>query len=85
LQDQLAGTLPTLQNTADLPLLDGVIKESSRLMPPVPMQVRVALQETTLAGYPVPKGGRVLLSAFVTNRLPQCYPDPDSFQPERWA
>jgi cytochrome P450 len=85
LRYRLAGAPPTLRSIAELPRLDAVIKESLRLLPPVPMQLRVAQQDTALAGYPVPKGGRVLLSAFMTNRLPELYPEPNSFQPERWA
>lgn len=80
-----AGASPTLQSIVELPRLDAVIKESLRLLPPVPMQLRVAQRDTSLAGYPVPKGGRVMLSALVTNRLPERYPEPNGFHPERWA
>jgi cytochrome P450 len=85
LQTRLADSPPILHDIADLPLLDAVIKESMRLLPPAPMQARVAQQDTSIAGNPVPKGSRILLSAFVTNRLPGRYPEPDSFQPQRWA
>ena len=85
LQTQLIDGPPTLRNIVDLPLLDAVIKESLRLLPPAPMQARVAQQDTTLGGHPVPKGSRVMLSAFVTNRMPARYPEPDSFRPQRWA
>jgi cytochrome P450 len=85
LQTRLIDGPPTLRNIVDLPLLDAVIKESLRILPPAPMQARVAQQDTTLGGYPVPKGSRVMLSAFVTNRMPARYPEPDSFRPQRWA
>ena len=85
LQTGLGDEPPTLHNIAQLPWLDAVIKESMRILPPAPMQARVAQQDTTIGGYPVPKGSRVLLSAFVTNRMPARYPEPDSFWPERWA
>jgi len=84
LQTGLAAA-PSLQDIADLPWLDAVIKESMRILPPAPMQARVAQQETGIAGNPVPAGTRILLSAFVTNRMPERYPEPDSFWPERWA
>jgi cytochrome P450 len=76
---------PTLHTIVDLPWLDAVIKESMRLLPPAPMQARVAQADTSIAGNPVPRGTRVLLSAFVTNRMPERYPEPDSFRPQRWA
>jgi cytochrome P450 len=85
LQTGLADEPPSLAAIADLPWLDAVIKESMRILPPAPMQARVAQQETSIAGHPVPNGTRILLSAFVTNRLPERYPQPDSFWPERWA
>jgi cytochrome P450 len=49
------------------------------------MQFRVALADTSLAGHPVPKGTRVMLSPYLTNRLPDLYPVADRFRPERWA
>ena len=81
----LADAPPTLQNVAELPWLDAVIKESMRILPPVPVQARVALKDTTLAGNAVPKQARVLLSAFVTNRSPERYPEPARFRPQRWS
>jgi cytochrome P450 len=56
-----------------------------RIMPPAPMQARVAVGDTSIAGHPVPKGARILLSSFVTNRMPERYPQPERFWPERWA
>ena len=81
----LNGAPLTLDAVKDLPLLDAVIKESMRLLPPVPMQARRATRPTKLGDYPVPERTRVILSAFVLNRLPDVYPDPDRFKPERWA
>jgi cytochrome P450 len=75
----------TLEAVKDLPLLDAVIKESMRLLPPVPLQGRTATHATQLGGYPIPMRTRVVLSALVTNRLPDLYPHPDRFKPDRWA
>jgi len=81
---KLEGTTPDIDAVRDLPLLDAVVKESMRLLPPVPMQARRAMQATVLGDYPVPEGTRVVLSAFVTNRQPDLFPEPDRFRPERW-
>jgi cytochrome P450 len=62
-----------------------VMKESMRVLPPVPLQWRAAVKDTTLQGYPVTAGSRVLLSALLTNRAPELYPEPDRFKPERWS
>ena len=66
-------------------LLDAVVKESMRLLPPVPFQVRRATQDTTLIDCDVKAGTRVILSSFLTNRLPDVYHDGDRFRPQRWA
>lgn len=67
------------------PLMDWVIKESMRLLTPVPYQIRVAKHDTELLGHPVPRGSRFYLGAFLTNRDPAVYDDPARFRPERWA
>ena len=85
LRERLAGAPPTLDRIGDLPLLDAVIKESMRILPPVPQQFRVATKDTTLANFPVRARTKVLTSSFLTNRDPDLYPEPDCFKPERWA
>jgi cytochrome P450 len=85
LEGRLAGAAPSLERIHDLPLLDAVIKETMRILPPVPQQFRVATKDTTLASFPVRNRTKVLLSSFLTNRNPDLYPEPDRFKPERWA
>jgi cytochrome P450 len=65
--------------------LDAVVKESMRLLPPVPFQVRKALRNTDLIDCKIGRDTRVILSPFLTNRLPELYPDGDRFKPERWS
>jgi cytochrome P450 len=85
LLDELAGAPLSADAIVRLPRLDAVIKETMRILPPVPLQMRVAQRETALLGWPVPKAARLVLSAFVTNRMPDLYPEPDRFLPERWS
>jgi cytochrome P450 len=85
LQGRLAGAPASIDAIVDLPRLDAVLKESMRIIPPVPMSMRVAQQETMLAGERLPHGTRVVLSTFLTNRMPGLYPEPDRFLPERWS
>jgi cytochrome P450 len=84
LRDRLGGGSPSLDQASELPYLDAVVKESMRVLPPVPLQIRVAQSDTTIAGHPVPKGTRVMLNTFLTNRMPELYPEADVFRPERW-
>lgn len=92
LLDELDGTLhgdaPTaeqLRSPDTLPLLDGVIKESLRLLPPAIIGLRMATAPCELGGYAIPQGANVIYSEFVTHRLPELYAEPDRFKPERWA
>src|SRR5262249_499995 len=47
---------PTTDAIVNLPCLDAVVKETMRILPPVPLQVRAAQHDTTFAGHAVPKG-----------------------------
>jgi cytochrome P450 len=80
-----AGGLPSCQELMQLPLLDSIVNESMRLLPPVPQQFRVAEHDTTLDGYPLAARTKVLLSPFLTSLEPELYADADRFLPGRWA
>ena len=67
-----------------LPLLDGVTKEAMRLFPPVPLQSRRSRIDTELGGFPIPARTRVIISAYLINRDPELYDEPNRFKPERW-
>ena len=84
LRDRLGGQTPALVKAGELPYLDAVVKELMRVLPPVPLQIRVAQNDTTIAGHAVPKGTRVMLNTFLTNRSPEVYAEADIFRPERW-
>jgi cytochrome P450 len=64
--------------------LDNVVREAMRLMTPVPIQMRVATRDTDFVDYDIRGKTRVVLSPFLTNRMPNLYNEPDRFMPERW-
>ncbi|MGH7852090.1 MAG: cytochrome P450 [Candidatus Binatia bacterium] len=68
----------------NLPLLDAVIKESMRILPPVALTLRAVTTATELNGLPLRKGDRVICSHYLTHRIPDLYPDPNRFDPQRW-
>lgn len=80
----LKGEPASLDELEKLTLLDHVVKESMRILPPVPNQYRVALADTGLGDVTVRKGARAVLSAFALNREPNLYPEPQRFRPNRW-
>jgi cytochrome P450 len=67
-----------------LPLLDGVVRESLRLFPPVPYTIRTATREESVLGADVRRGDRLLCSHFFTHRDADAFPAPARFDPERW-
>jgi cytochrome P450 len=88
LLDELEGVLhggPPLGEEADrLPLLDAVIKESLRILPPVPLAVRKVTSPVELGGLRLQRHDRVVLGHYMTHRLPELYPAPEEFRPRRW-
>jgi len=68
---------------ADPGLLDGVIEECLRLMPPARGFVRTATADVKLAGVPVRAGQRVYMLYPAANRDPGHFTSPDSFEPGR--
>jgi len=73
-----------VEKAVKLPLLDRVVKESLRILPPVTSMVRYATRDTALGGYPVSKGRVVEVSNYITHHEPSLYPDPERFDPDRW-
>jgi cytochrome P450 len=90
LHDELAGVLGGRSvDASDLPrleLLERVVKESMRLLPPMPILFsRVAASDAALGGHALPKGSNVVISPYITQREPDLYAEPRRFMPERWA
>jgi cytochrome P450 len=80
----LAGAPPTLEQLRQLSFLECVIKESMRILPPVPFTIRATTREVAIGSQLVPNGSRVICSHYLTHHLPEIYPEPERFQPERW-
>jgi len=61
------------------------LNEAMRLHPPVPSIPRVARADVTFCGRVIPKGTLVVVLLLLTHRMPQYWPDPDVFDPERFC
>jgi len=80
----LRGNIPTAEQVEELPYLEAVIKETMRLFPAGTWTARLAMQPFELDSHPLPKGTWVVMSPYVTHRLPELFPEPYQFIPERW-
>jgi cytochrome P450 len=80
----LKGAPPSAAQLRDLPLLDRVVKESMRVLPPVPWNSRIAMQHDELGGQRIVPGTEILLSIYHTHHMAELYPEPERFDPARW-
>lgn len=85
LHGKLRGNAPCVEQLNDLPLLDAVMKESLRLLPPGLWFLRVNTAPTSFGQYHIPEGTSILWSPAVVHRRPDLYPEPNAFKPERWS
>jgi cytochrome P450 len=89
LLDELTATLhgdaPTAEQLNNLPYLDHVVKETMRLFPPLVYYSRVNRAPVELGGMKLKPGTNIVFSHYYTHRLPELYPAPNRFRPERWA
>lgn len=60
------------------------VQEILRLFTPGVLTGRTAVESFEFAGHVVPRGTKVLYSQYVTHRLPELWPEPEAFRPERW-
>ncbi|KAK5990874.1 Cytochrome P450 monooxygenase FUM15 [Cladobotryum mycophilum] len=68
-----------------MPYLNAFCNEVLRYYCPVPVTIREAAHDTTIQGYPVRKGVRIMLVPWAINVDPQLWgPDAGEFNPERW-
>jgi len=78
------GDIPTEPEVESMPYLEGALKEAMRLFPAGTWTSRLAMQDFTLDSHRFSKGTWVLMSPYITHRIPEFFPEPYKFRPERW-
>jgi cytochrome P450 len=81
----LDGRPPTLDDLPKLTYTKMVVEESLRMYPPIWGYTRDAIGDDEIGGYHVPAGASIFLSPYVTQRHPEVWDDPETFDPERFA
>jgi retinoid hydroxylase len=82
----LDGAGPTAQQLEkEMPYLEMVLDEVLRLYPPAWIGPRRAVREFEFGGCTVPRGAYVNYCSWASHRLPEVFPEPEAFIPERFA
>jgi len=85
LDEVLDGAPPAVSDLPKLPYSRMVIEEAMRLYPPAWITDRQAIKEDEILGHHIPAGGHVIISPYVTHRLPTLWEDPEKFDPTRFS
>jgi cytochrome P450 len=82
----LGGGTPTAaQLEKEMPYLEMVLDEVLRLYPPAWIGPRRAIREYEFGGCTVPRGAYVNYCSWASHRLPEVFPQPEAFIPERFT
>jgi sterol 14alpha-demethylase len=69
----------------EIPRLESAVKEALRLHPPLILLLRVATADLAVQGYTIRRGDYVGATPAISNRIPEDFPEPDAFDPARYA
>ncbi len=72
------------QALREIPRLENSIMEALRLHPPLILLMRKVMFDFEYKGWKVPAGKLVGVSPAVSNRMAECFPEPERFDPTRY-
>ncbi|XP_063923982.1 cytochrome P450 4C1-like isoform X1 [Zophobas morio] len=75
---------PSLEDVNQMQYLERVIKETMRLLPPIPFVMRSVDENVHLGPYVFPKDARVIIPIAMVHRRPEFWPNPEKFDPDRF-
>ncbi len=82
----LGGNAPTIdQLEREMPYLNMVLDEVLRLYPPAWIGPRRAVRDFEFGGCSVAEGAYVNYCSWASHRIPEVFPEPEAFVPERFA
>jgi cytochrome P450 len=85
-QDEvLGGDVPDVDRLEkEMPYLEMVLDEVLRLYPPAWIGPRRAVRDFEFGGYTIPDGAYVNYCSWASHRIPEVFPEPEAFIPERF-
>ena len=81
----LNGRLPTIEDLPNLVYTRQIVDETMRLYPPAYALSRFGNEADVIGGYAVAPNSIIGLSPFITHRLPEFWPNPLKFDPDRFT
>ncbi len=85
-EEVLGDETPTVEQLERrMPYLEMVLDEVLRLYPPAWIGPRRAVRDFEFGGYSVPRGAYVNYCSWASHRIPEVFPDPEAFIPERFT
>ncbi len=73
------------EHVSELEYLDATIKETARLNPIVPLVARYLEHPTQIGEYEMPAGCVAAPCIYLTHRRPELWPEPETFNPDRFV
>lgn len=80
----LTGAFPETEQVERLVWIERVVKESMRILPASSYSQRMVAERTQLGPFELQPNAGVVFSQFMTHHMPELFPNPDEFRPERW-
>ena len=72
------------QALREIPALEHSILEALRMHPPLIILMRKVMYDFHYKGFTIAAGKLVAVSPSISNRMPECFPDPDRYDPSRY-
>lgn len=78
------GGAPRPDQLEQLEVLDRILRESMRVLPASSYSQRITAAPVQLGPFSLERGAPVVFSQFITHHLPELFPQPEMFIPDRW-
>ncbi len=76
---------PTPDRLRELDITHRIVLETLRMYPVVPALTRTVANSFEFSGYQIPAGAQAMIGTTVSHHLPECFPEPERFDIERYS